>query len=146
MFFDDEMLVKVLKGYNYSDQYIENFSEEIKNHFFELVIAHVFNYYASQNSQPEIDDLEKLMEKVKKYGKFEDQQQVMNILKDTILKYPELSEQILQLQSDLQKTLMMSFLKNSNENTQIEIFSYLIEMKNTLIKKREILDKTSTTS
>lgn len=146
MFFDDEMLVKVLKGYNYSDQYIENFSEEIKNLFFELVIAHTFNFYASQNSQTEIDALEQLMKETRIYGRFEDQQKIMNILKETILKYPELSEQITNLQSELQKTLLMSFLKHSKEDTQIEIFTYLIEMKKTLIKKREILNKTSTTS
>lgn len=146
MFLDDEMLKKILRSYNYSEEYIANFNEEIKNLFFELVIAHVLNYYASQNSQNEIDQLEKLMKDIRIKGNYEDQTKLTNIIKDTILKYPDLTDQLMEIQRDLLKNLLMSFLQNSNEQSQIDIFSYLIEMKSKVKENREILNKIQPTA
>lgn len=146
MFLDDEMLKKILRSYNYSEEYIANFNEEIKNLFFELVIAHVLNYYASQNSQNEIDQLEKLMKDIRINGNYEDQIKLTNIIKDTILKYPDLTDQLMEIQRGLLKNLLMSFLQNSNEQSQIDIFSYLIEMKSKVKENREILNKIQPTA
>lgn len=146
MFLDDEMLKKILRSYNYSEEYIANFNVEIKNLFFELVIAHVLNYYASQNSQNEIDQLEKLMKDIRINGNYEDQTKLTNIIKDTILKYPDLTDQLMEIQRDLLKNLLMSFLQNSNEQSQIDIFSYLIEMKSKVKENRELLNKIQLTA
>jgi hypothetical protein len=140
MFLDDEMLKMMLSNMGYSDVYIDEFSYEIKNLFFEMVIAHIFNYYASQNSQTEIDELESLMHKTKKYGKYEDQKQIMDLIMNTVNKYPELTEQIIDLQKEMEKKLLMGFIESADENAQIELFSYLIQMKNFLAEKRKLLD------
>lgn len=142
MFLDDEMLKMMLSNLGYSDEYIEEFSYEMKNLFFELVIAHIFNYYASQNTQKEIDELEELMHRARKFGTYEDQKKVMDLITNTVNKYPELTEQILELQNDLEKKIMYGFLQNSDENAQIDLFSYMIQMKNFIAEKRKVLDGT----
>ncbi|MBD3363046.1 hypothetical protein GF362_04975 [Candidatus Dojkabacteria bacterium] len=143
MYIDSEMLKIICKNSGLDEVQTDIFVKNYRYYLFELIIAKIFNKYAEKTTDSQKKELEKTMLKIRKFGKMEDQQKVLDIIKKTMAKYPDLLEEIRNQQNELNSKLVFDYLKTADSESQVELLTYLLaQQKQTKIIKDK-LDKKS---
>ena len=129
MYFDDNMIAIIGKYCGFSEFQTKQFSNMYRNDIFELMIMKIFNYYAYVNGEEGTKEVEKLMHRIVTKGNVEDQKKLTELFEQTLISYPELTEQIKDMFAKIQTDMFFSFMNETNEEGKLEMITYMLQQK-----------------
>jgi hypothetical protein len=141
MYLDRDMLIIMFRHFGLNVIQIESLIEQYSDSFFELIIMKIFNRYFATHTQEEALKLEEEMAEIKKTGNFEKQQQMIEILKETMISNPDLADEIRNDISKLYAEIFFDFMKEATPEGQIEILTYMLNKKRDIKEEGKMLEE-----
>lgn len=135
------MMKIIFRNFGLTQFETEELIVEHKSTIFELIMMKVFNYYAKVNTEKEVKEFEATMSKASKEGDAESQKASLKIFEETIIKYPELTEEIKQMLSKLHTEMFFDYMEKANSEDQVELLTYMLRKKRDIKETGKVFDE-----
>ncbi len=139
MYFDREMLKLILKNLKYNSIEIDEFIQNHVENLWDITTMRIFEDYEKTHTDAEMDALNDLMKRIVDLGKLEDQQKLIDLMRDQLISSPELADAILATQDELHAGMVMDFLEKANDEGKMELMTYFLKKAKTLKKESDAI-------